>query len=92
MSECVCACVLVGCDGVMVMMMVVGDERGIVYSCPVARMTSTLFKHLPRDRPLLQLCTEGLSAFYLLACTQIASNKNVTREGHAGLSSTRPRA
>ena len=46
------------CDEVMVMMIVVGDERGIVYSCPVTRMAATLastsplsaaWKSRPRD-------------------------------------------
>ena len=48
------------------MMVVVGDERGIVYSCPVARMASTLasrssFAAASKSGPLGILCI-GLHA------------------------------
>ena len=62
-------------DGVMMMM--VGDERGIVYSCPVARMASTLASRSPfaaasKSGPFGILCI-GLHA-------DIVEQKSYTRE------------
>jgi len=57
------------------------DRRCTVYNCSVPHITT--MQYLPRHRHLQQLHRE---TFYLLACTQILSNKNGTRERQAALS------
>ena len=55
--------------------------RGIICNHPVARITGTLTSTSPFRIALKR----GPSIlFYLIACTHISANKNVTRERHAG--------